>query len=230
MILEALNLLATSVISPRKKAGEINASVRLWSRARRCARHWTEHERNCKAFVMANMPVRGRIAVVLGSGLLRDVPIEALSRQFDHVRLYDLQHLASVRLWARLKGMRNLSFINRDLSGSLDFLRGDKDIDLIISANLLSQLGVAASRGKADAAPVIEAHLQGFAALPGVQMLLTDVAYDIVGRDGQIIENHDLLHGVAMPAHDDSWLWTVAPLGELDPGYQAVHRVIAAKL
>ncbi len=43
-----------------------------------------------------------RTAVVLGSGLLRDVPIEELSENFDTVVLVDLVHLASVRLWLRL--------------------------------------------------------------------------------------------------------------------------------
>jgi len=230
MILEALNFAATWAISKRRKAGEINSSVRLWARAGRCARDWAEHEGNCKAFVNRHMPERGRVAVVLGSGLLRDVPIEALSKAFREVRLYDLQHLASVRLWAVLKGLRNLRFLQRDLSEGLGFLRDDPEIDLVISANLLSQLGVAAERMGNDAAVVIAGHLDGLRAAPNARLLLTDVRYEFVLKSGAVVEAHDLMHGASLPAAEASWRWPVAPMGELDPAYAAVHQVMAIRL
>lgn len=176
------------------------------------------------------MPKRGRVAVVLGSGLLRDVPIDELSAAFDEVRLYDLQHLASVRAWALMRGLRNLRFLHRDLSAGLDFLRDDPDIDLVISANLLSQLGVAAERMGRETPDVITAHLEGLRAAPGRRILLTDVAFDLVLRNGTIVERNDLMHGVALPEAGASWPWPVAPVGELDPAYEAVHRVVAIRL
>jgi hypothetical protein len=230
MILEALNFVATWAISGRRRAGEINSSVRLWARARRCSRDWAEHEANCKAFVRAHMPERGRVAVVLGSGLLRDVPVEALAGAFDEVRLYDLQHLASVRLWAKAKGLGNLRFLHRDLSDGLGFLRDDGAIDLVISANLLSQLGVAAERAGGDAAKVIADHLDGLRAAPGRRLLLTDRAFEIVLKDGRVSERHDLMHGVALPESSETWNWPVSPYGEMDPGYKAVHRVVAIEM
>ena len=230
MILEALNFAATYLISGRRKPAEINASVRLWARAGRCARDWAEHEGKCKAFVGTQMPERGRVAVVLGSGLLRDVPIEALSRAFGEVRLYDLQHLASVRIRLFAKGLRNLRFLQRDLSGGLEFLCDDPDIDLVISANLLSQLGLAALRAGRDAPAVIAAHRDGLRMARGRSLLLTDIAYRIVLKDGSIAERHDLMHGVALPTPEADWEWPVAPFGELDPAYKAVHRVAAVRL
>ena len=116
MILEALNFAASYATTPRRAAGEIHSSVTLWSRARRCALHWAAHEERCKAFVRDILP-QYRTVAVLGSGLLRDIPIEDLAKTFGSVRLYDLQHLASVRAWAALKGFGNLHFENRDLSG-----------------------------------------------------------------------------------------------------------------
>ena len=230
MILEALNFAATWAMSRRRRAGEINASIRLWARARRCARDWAEHEQNCKAFVRKHMPERGRVAVVLGSGLLRDVPVEALSSALREVRLYDLQHPASVRLWAWSKGLRNLRFLQRDLSVGLDFLQEDPEIDLVISANLLSQLGVAAERMGGDAAEVIATHLDGLRAAPGRKLLLTDIRYELVLKSGAVAERHDLMHGVVLPSAEATWPWPVAPLGELDPAYKAVHRVVAVRL
>jgi hypothetical protein len=230
MIFEALNFAATWLISARRSASEINSSVRLWARARRCARDWAEHEERCKDFVRSHIPERGRVAVVLGSGLLRDVPVEELARGFREVRLYDLQHLASVRLWAKAKGIGNLRFIQRDLSGGLGFLRDDAEIDLVISANLLSQLGVAAERSGMDAAAVIAAHLDGLRAAPGRRLLLTDREFEIVLKDGRVAERHDLMHGVALPEPAETWTWPVSPYGEMDPGYKAVHRVVAIRL
>ena len=229
MILEALNFAATLVMSRRRDPAEINSSVRLWARARRCARDWEPHEANCQAFVRSHMPERGRVAVVLGSGLLRDVPIEALCTAFDEVRLYDLQHLASVRIWAMARRLRNLRFLQRDLVAGLDFLQ-DGDVDLVISANLLSQIGVAADRTGGDAATVLAAHVAGLQAAPGLRLLLTDVAFDLVLTNGTIVERNDLMHRVALPEPEASWPWIVAPLGELDPAYQAVHRVVAIRL
>jgi hypothetical protein len=228
MILEALNFVATWLVSGRREAREIRSSVRLWARATRCSRDWAEHEERCKAFVQAHMPERGRVAVVLGSGLLRDVPIEALSKTFREVRLCDLQHLATVRAWAAAKGLRNLRFMECDLSGGLGVLRDDREIDLVISANLLSQLGVGAAR--MDASGVIAGHLDGLRKAPGRKLLLTDASYALVLKNGATVETHDLMHGVSLPQAEASWPWPVAPYGELDPAYQAVHRVVAIRL
>ena len=230
MILEALNFVATFLISGRRKPAEINSSVRLWARARRRVRDWAVHEASCKAFIRAHMPERGRVVVVLGSGLLRDVPVAELAKAFGEVRLYDLQHLASVRLWALAQGFRNLRFLQRDLAAGLDFLRDDREIDLVVSANLLSQLGVAAERTGLDAADVIAAHVEGLLKAPGRRLLLTDVQFDLALKSGAIIERHDLMHGVNLPEPEASWPWPVAPIGELDPAYQAVHRVVAISL
>ena len=245
MLPEALNFASTYAISPRRNAGEINSSVTLWARARRCQREWAAHEANSQAFVlqaMKSLPQR-RVAVVLGSGLLRDVPIEALSKAFHEVRLYDLQHLASVRGWAWLKALKNLRFENRDLSGyhqlntgvsvePLSFLNEIDDLDLVVSANLLSQIGVGIGRRAGDEATVVvprllRAHVDGMSSLATRSCLITDVSYEVIDKSGKLLERDDLMHGIALPAPDAEWLWPVAPLGELDPNYQAVHRVLA---
>lgn len=248
MLPEALNFAATYAISPRKRVSEINSSVTLWARAGRCARDWAEHEAKTKAFVleaMETLPQR-RVAVVLGSGLLRDTPIEVLAKTFREVRLYDLQHLASVRAWAMLRGLKNLHFEHRDLSGfgawkagqpvaPLAFLDDIPDLDLLISANLLSQIGVGIGRLAKDepVSPVpllLQAHLDGLASLRGPVCLITDISYEVIDKEGKVLERDDLMHGVVLPEPQAEWPWTVAPFGELDPGYKAVHRVMAVRL
>ena len=130
MILEALNYAITWPLTTPGHRPFIRSSVNLWARARRCAVDWHAHEENSKAAMLAAIAElrQRRTAVVLGSGLLRDVPIEALCRAFDTVVLVDLVHLASVRTWLRLKGLTNVRLIERDLSG-FDQLAEGKEAD-----------------------------------------------------------------------------------------------------
>lgn len=248
MLPEALNFAATYAISSRKRISEINSSVTLWARAGRCALDWANHEAKSRAFVLETaekLPQR-RVAAVLGSGLLRDTPIEVLAKTFREVRLYDLQHLASVRAWAKLRGLGNLRFEHRDLSGfgewqagrpvaPLAFLEDTPDLDLVISANLLSQIGVGIGRLAKDAPvspvpPLLQAHLDGLASLTAPACLITDISYEVIDKEGKVLERDDLMHGISLPEPQAEWSWTLAPFGELDPGYKAVHRVVAIKL
>lgn len=190
-----------------------------------------------------------RTTVVLGSGLLRDVPIKELAESFDTVVLVDLVHLASTRLWLRLKGYKNIRLIERDLSGyddlaasrqpePLAFLRNVPYLDFVVSANLLSQIGRGAKR-RFDAeqagvmpadtvARLIEAHRLGLEAAPCKTCLVTDVSYAVIDRAGKVHEEADLLHGVSLSSVQADWTWPVAPIGEESAGYQIVHKVVAA--
>ncbi len=250
MILEALNYAATWPLTSSGHRPFIRYSVNLWSRAGRCATEWREHEDNSKAAILAAMAKlrQRRTAVVLGSGLLRDVPIIEMSRAFDTVVLVDLVHLASLRVWLTTKGLKNVRLIERDLSGyedlraggepdPLGFLRQVPYLDFVVSANLLSQVGRGAKRrlekeadGRMpqDALPrLIRAHLDGLTGLPAQTCLLTDIAYEVIDRIGHVRERVDLLQSVAVPPHQTEWDWPVVPLGEQSRDYRIVHKVIA---
>ncbi|SMD16685.1 hypothetical protein [Rhizobium sp. RU36D] len=251
MILEALNYAATWPLTSAANRPHIRYSVNLWSRAGRCAAAWREHEEMSRRAMLAAMAglQQKRTAVVLGSGLLRDVPILELTLQFDTVVLVDLVHLASVRTWLAIKGLRNVRLIERDLSGLSDiaegrdpdplgFLRQVPYLDLVISANLLSQIGRGAKRRidempqgamPDDALPrLMQAHLDGLANLPAKACLVTDIAFSVVDRTGHVHETVDLMHDVTPPQASSSWQWPVAPLGEESRDYQIIHQVIAA--
>jgi hypothetical protein len=253
MILEILQHLATLPLTGRAYRRSVPASVSLWARAGRCRKAWAEHETRSKQAVLdavADLTQR-RTAVVLGSGLLRDVPIGALAKAFDTVVLIDLVHLASVRCWLALRNYKNVRLIERDLSGynrlaagqdpePLGFLRQVPYLDFVVSANLLSQIGRGVARRMAgetegsmppDAARrLIAAHIDGLSGLPCRTCLITDTAYEVIDRTGRTHEEADLLAGVASPEAIDRWTWPVAPLGEESPDYQIVHQVIAARL
>ena len=250
MITEALLYAATLPLTGKPHRKFIRYSVNLWSRAGRCAGDWADHEeksRNAIRAAAAGLRQK-RTAVVLGSGLLRDVPIGELARDFDTVVLIDLVHLASVRLWLAAKGYRNVRLIERDLSGyddlaagqepePLGFLRNVPYLDFVVSANLLSQIGRGVKRRhEAEAAGrmpedtverLIAAHLAGLSGLSCRHCLVTDIAYAVIDRNGKTHEEADLLYGVAPPPAKAVWTWPVAPLGEESRDYRIEHKVIA---
>jgi hypothetical protein len=267
MLAEALLFAATRLTSPRSRTSAVRDAVGLWARAGRCRAAWAEHEARTRAAidrVIDGVAVR-RTAVVLGSGLLRDVPIDRLSSMFNKVVLVDIVHLPTVRLKTFLRRYPNVSFMTRDISGydrlveqsriklatgqddlgvrldPLGFLRKIDELDLVISANVLSQIAVGAvSRlhskdGQARVMPdnavaqLVAGHLDGLAQLPCKTVIVTDVSYIRRQRDGFVVENRDLLHGVIPPPSFDAWHWPVAPFGEEEVDEERIHKVIAAE-
>ena len=247
MILEALNYAATWPLTCASHRPFIRSSVNLWARANRCRAAWAEHERQTKAAILkaAQGCRQRRTAVVLGSGLLRDVPVVELSRLFDTVVLVDLVHLASVRGWLAVKRLKNIRLIERDLSGldallagepvePLAFLRQVPYLDLVVSANLLSQIGIGVARRLDGHAAenellgqVVAAHIAGLAQVPAATCLATDISYTVIDRNGVRHETVDLMHGVDMGPIRAEWDWPVIPFGEESRDYQIVHHVIA---
>jgi hypothetical protein len=226
-------------------------AVALWSRAERRAADWSPHEARCHAIVdraVSGLAQR-RTVLVLGSGLCRDVPVERLAQEFATVVLIDAVHLSPVR--RRLAAFSNIRFVTTDLTGAGAWLTGEADaradvlapwraddtVDLVISANILSQLAI----GPED---YIDAHPERAAALPdglpdaliGMHLtdltafrcrvcLLTDVEMRKQRRSGKILECMDLLGGHTLPPPDDAWDWTVAPFGEIARDIARIHRV-----
>ncbi|MDQ1197683.1 hypothetical protein QE435_003393 [Rhizobium sp. SORGH_AS 787] len=253
MILEALNYAGTYWKTAPEFRPHIRYSVNLWARANRCAKAWEEHEENCKRFMLstASKLKQRRTAVILGSGLLRDVPWRQLAAVFDTLVLVDLVHLSSMRMTLYGRKYRNVVLNSRDLSGydalktggafePLSFLRQVPYLDLVISANLLSQIGTGARhRMEQEGASgsledtlhrLIQAHVDGLSGLPCKVCLLTDTRFDIIDKIGKVHQQEDLLHGVLVPKVVQQWDWPVAPFGEESRDYQIIHKVVASEV
>lgn len=253
MILEAINYAATYAKTPPEFRPHVRYSINLWARANRCRQNWAEHEENSRRFILAAASKlrQRRTAVVLGSGLVRDVPLGALASAFDTVVLVDLVHLASIRskLWA--KPGNNVVLSSRDLSGydtlkaglalePLSFLRLVPYLDLVISANLLSQIGTGVQnrieKETANAMPddvlprLIQAHIDGLSGLPCKVCLITDTGFEVIDKNGTHHQQEDLLHGVTVPKIVNGWDWPVVPFGEESRDYQIIHKVVASEL
>ena len=194
---------------------------------------------------------RRRTVLVLGSGLLRDVPAKWLAARFEQVVLIDAVHLATARL--AMARFRNVRFETLDLTGAADWLTGRDDrrrdplaawqaepgVDLVISANVLSQLPIRPERW-------LDAHPSRKAALPmdiGARMigwhlddlrgfgcrvcLLTDVIMREEDKAGAVRSRLDLMRGRTLPTPDEEWDWPVAPFGEEARNLQYVHEARA---
>ncbi len=248
----ALSLITRAPVSLRR-LGLVQESIGLWSRSRRQKRAWQPHYARCRDFVAAVVEeLAGRRTVlVLGSGLVRDVPIELLAGRFERVVLLDAVHLPMVRF--RMRRFANVTLVTRDLTGTAGWLAGtdagrvapladfarDGTVDLVVSANLLSQLPLPVANRLADhpaeakrfpddlPARIVGWHLADLSAFGCRVCLLTDVEMREEDRKGTVTSRLDLMRGHKLPRPDAEWDWTVAPFGEIDRDAAYVHHVRA---
>ncbi|KMO17326.1 hypothetical protein [Methylobacterium platani] len=252
MLLDLAHWLVQPAPVAARRLGYVGESVRLASRSRRCRAAWAPHLAAAKDAVRAAIEGLDRhdTAVVLGAGLLDDVPIDTLATAFRRVVLVDAVHPWRGR-W-RARHHRNVERLTHDLSGTQDLLlgRGDalgpalpdicREADLVVSANLLSQLPIlpvarleAAGRlgpwTDADAFGhgIVAAHLDALAGLPARICLVTDRDETEEARDGRAIARIDLLYGVDPGPAPRAWDWVLAPFGEAARDRRLVHRVSA---
>lgn len=236
---------ALSLLNPAplrlRRLGYVRQSGLLHARSSRCRAAWAPHLENARGIVAAAAEAtRGRRhAVVLGSGLLDDIPLAILAQLFGRVSLVDAVHPWPMRLAARR--YRNVALKTAEISaGSAgDWTGACADADLVVSANLLSQLPIVPldayeARGR-EAPPhlgrhIIEAHLAALDTLAGQAervCLITDTMQRAEDRAGEITNTLDLMFGVALPRIEAAWDWEIAPFGEIGRRHRLVHRVHA---
>ncbi|OQW54287.1 hypothetical protein [Candidatus Raskinella chloraquaticus] len=251
-MLTRLALIATAHADPAaRRLGLAADSAGLWFRSRRLRRHWADHENHCHQAItraIAGLTPR-RTVLVLGSGQLRDIPLALLAHTFDSVLLVDAVHLWPARRQAGR--FANVRCVTSDVTGRLAqfafgfapnpplaTVKADDSIDLTISANILSQLPIAAEewlerhgRPPADIAAMahqlVGEHLAALTRLPGRVCLLSDIEMQERDRSGTILARHDLLAGHTLPAPDDAWLWPVAPFGMAQKERAYLHHSVA---
>ncbi len=233
--------------------GYLRETIALRARWRRCRSAWQDHLAHSRGLIeraIAGCP-RRRVAMLLGAGLLLDVPVEALSRAFERVLLVDILPLARVR--RQLARFGNVELIAGDATGVVDELHrrvragarplvlptpGNPGLyrvpglDLVVSANLLSQLpvqpiawldkigldglGLGADEVVAFARALIRAHLDDLSGLDCAVALIADVERRRIDRSGAVVERDDALIGVELPWPTEHWIWRIAPAPELD--------------
>ncbi len=255
MILEWLEALTTPCPRTWRRMGYLREAIAIRYRQRRCRDAWALHLEHSRRFVRESAAESGggRKALILGAGLVYDLPIDDLAHAFDQVLLVDLVHLRPARLAARR--FANVRLVSRDLTESLENIHAGKPvaetpngflddpaIDFVVSLNLASQLPVIPlawleRRGVADedaraalGRRLIEAHLEYLGRFNCPVCLITDVErihHDAAGKE---VRREAPLHGVPLPVGGESWIWDIAPLGEIDGDTVVSHRVTAVQL
>lgn len=251
MLAELFLSLVTPAARMTRRLGLVGESVALWARGNRQRRTWAGHHERCRAVVaeVVGELSQHRKVAVLGSGLLRDIPLDLLCERFEQVLLIDAVHLPQIRL--RMRFRPKAALLTRDLTGVVGWLSEENDgridpladlisdlaIDLVISANLMSQLAWPvedwledhpdrAAKLPADLpARCIAWHLADLRRFRGRVILLSDVEMVERDRAGTITDRLDLTRGIALPLPDESWDWPVAPFGEAEHDRESVHRV-----
>lgn len=158
MILEWLEARLTPASKLARQFGLVYHSVALKHRYKRCKSSWNSHVENCHRVIQEAVDKvdRKNHIIILGSAHLHEIPREILEKKFKKVTLVDLVHPLSIRLWARK--FPHIELVEKDLSHFLFRMNEFTDAelllseiqknpapfefsaDLIISANLISQL------------------------------------------------------------------------------------------
>ena len=246
MFAEIYEWLTTPCPREARKLGYMREAIAIRARYKRHRMRWQPHLDASKAVIRAAMEGPGdkRVAVVLGSGALYDVPIDALARTFESVELIDIVHPKEARQIAA--AYPNVTVRSEDISGTSQTLAAlprraaeaprvgalpilAPDTDLVVSVNLVSQLAeipqawlqarteITEGDRRSFAAEIVRRHLQWLLALKCRVCLISDIERHYVDPNGTPLEPWDSLHGVALPEGGTEWRWNLAPAGESHP-------------
>lgn len=229
----------------------------IQKRYRHCKSFWAEHIERCNSLILrsARACERKRKAVILGAGLLHDVPLRELSAEFREVILVDVVHALGSR-W-RTRRFANVTHYLGDVTGCLEavyeaggdasaplpeskptLFLDDPEVDFTVSLNLMSQLpcmptaylrwlgGRTETVLDAFSRVLIRAHLEYLARLPGRVLLITDVERLTLDLMGRVTEIRDLLFGLKLAHWDEEWTWKLAPAPEVHPSLSYFRKVI----
>jgi hypothetical protein len=257
MIVETLEYLATPCARPLRGMGYLHELMSIRGRAWRCWDAWQPHLERSKAVSLKAVArcKQRRKAVILGSGMLYDVPIDELSAAFHEVLLVDIVH--PLKNW--LPGIRhkNLRRLTADITATAEevyrvaklpgamlprtepsLFLDDTEVDLVVSLNLLSQLPVIPTEYleragahspdaiAAFARHLLSAHLAYLQRFTCAVALITDVEKQTLNRAGKLVCKSSLLRGLTLPCEGESWTWHLAPRPEADRDYSYHRRVV----
>lgn len=260
MLAELLIWAGTLATQPARQLGYAKAAVSLWSRRRRWARDWAEHEANTRDFALKTVGAcrRRETLWLLGAGTLADLPLAELSALFQRVLVFDIALLPQARVAARR--WQNVELRLADVTGivgpmsewrlgmplpipSAEAMRDLDPVppDAVLSLNLLSQLpllpmeyvqrqGMTVQGAETFGRAILQAHLQGLRGFGCPVGLVADARRIWRNRAGEVVLSESAVLDVTLPAAEKTWSWPVAPRGEIDNETGLEIRVEASRL
>lgn len=262
MLLEACQWLLTPCPTTARRMGHLAESIAIAARARRCRAAWAPHLQHSRQALLASARrcQRRRVALLLGTGPLLDVPLAELAALFEEVWLVDLVHPLAARWQAkRFPSVRLVEHdVSECLSGLLDTASPALDapaacqprrfldeprIDWVGSLNLLSQLpnlpqrwlrrhrpGVSETALQDFGDALMRNHLAYLGRFTVPVCLISDLDQTTLAADGAATQWKDLTPFLAGWEVESAWRWDLAQKGELPGGGSAWHRVGALGL
>ena len=246
MFTELLAQLTTPCPQYVRHMDYLSEAVDMRGRYQRNRTAWEPHLEHTRRVVLsAAEKSRSRSkVVVLGAGLLLDVPIKELSTMFNEVVLLDIVLLPEVR--RSVKHYGNVKLVQQDVTNMAQKLyesirQGQRELPeaaplvpeidgntgLVVSLNILSQLWVVPRAyvlrklGGIDedqiddwCRQIVESHFAFLRSLSCNACLVADHAFVKRDREGRIVSTGSTLLGLALPEPDVSWTWNIIPPGE----------------
>jgi hypothetical protein len=237
-----------------RRMGFLREQLAIEGRYRRNRASWEPHlVRSRKAILAAaDSCTQQRTALILGGGLINDVPLGELAERFQQVVLADILHLPKNRRRAEAVAP-NITCLDFDCTAAVAQLYQSGNTlddepaltlfrqaspalpadlaagcDLVVSANLASQLGDLPAKWLAKGRTRDEdfslrlrraaalRHLEWLGNLPGVRLLICDRALVVRGLDESEVEREVILGEGDLESPGSTWVWRFAPAPEWD--------------
>ena len=244
MIIEYFKYLTNPASKSAKQLGQLQESIAMEARHKRSRQQWAPHLEKTKSLIEESSKLikNPDEVIVLGSGLLLDVPIDFLANHFKHITLVDVVHLKCAH--NNIKKYNNISLIEHDVTGLSEQLINEKqqtqiqenpsiphlnaNTSLVISVNMLSQLHLSPIKYVKEKLKhtekqqdkltknIMQTHVNMLSELPCQACLITDYIRNYSNGKSQITEQEEALPGIKLPKPDANWFWEIAPKGEFD--------------
>jgi len=255
MLTEWWSYLTTKCSPEARRLGYLREAIAIRARYRRCHDAWATHLAKTQAALLASAEScrQRRTALILGSGLLLDIPLAELAKSFKEIWLVDMVHLPVVKRTAQRYG--NVRCIEWDVTESIQYVLAGRDsrdwgersptaflqdtsVDWVASVNLLSQLPLLplAYRGYEMlpehplALAIMQRHLDYLSRFRAPVCLVADAEHLTLDNAGNEVVKTDLEPHLGLDKHAfDQWWWELAPLGELGGDITVRHRVVACR-
>lgn len=241
MIRELFTYFRANASKQAKAFGHLYESIAILEREKRCKSFWLPHRTNCKNLIrqaIARTQGHERI-LVLGSGPLHEIPLEDLAANFMQVDLVDVVHLQETI--NQYKHFKNVHFIEADITELENTVHKEKKIfnkiptlfqnenyDLVVSANLLSQLSYhlrnylekkakpKLSEEELDrfCFQVSHDHYKYLTKFSCPVVLITDIESHYIDKEEKLIDVQTPYINFSLPTPVEVWWWNVAPIPE----------------
>lgn len=262
MLFEWLRYISSPCPKYLDEMGYLKELIGLESRWIRCQKYWESHLSQTRDTIVQHIEREKshRKILIIGSGLLYDVPIELLSKTFDEVILLDILHLPFVR--KKMKKYPNVRLVEQDITdvaqicyhtakqsksktnapaipAPIHFL-DDENIDFVVSLNILSQLPLLPKQFLEKICDEMElekfgkdlmsAHISYLRRFRCPVLMICDAERQIFDKKGTLIDRENVLEGSILNNTGEEWLWNIAPIGEIHKDYSVVHKVLAVRM